>query len=170
MKNRQAGFTLLELLIVMAMLGIVFALSAGALSSGRDRSEMREAQKTFEQATERVRTLVRRFGYNYLLTISTDKKSFVYSAQNAAGVAVANSAPDVIGKFPTSVTIAVKPTTINLSNPLFKAPFARTLGGGAPICFELVSSISSLKTAVDLVGVTGKVVSRDISNTSGCTI
>jgi prepilin-type N-terminal cleavage/methylation domain-containing protein len=169
MKNTQ-GFTLLELLIVMAMLGIVFALSAGALSGGRDRREMREAQKTFEQATERVRTLVRRYGYNYLLTIATNKKSFVYSARDAAGLAVANSAPDVTGQLPDSVTISVRPLGLNLANPLFKAPFARTLGGGSPICFELVSSISSLKNAVDLVGVTGKVVSRDISNTSGCTI
>jgi prepilin-type N-terminal cleavage/methylation domain-containing protein len=169
MKNPH-GFTLLELLIVMGIFGIIFALSAVAFSGGRDRREMREAQKTFEQSAERVRTLVRRYSYDYVLTIATDKKSFVFKPQNKALSAIANSAPDVSGKLPDSVTITVKPLSLNLANPLFTAPFARTLGGATPICFELVSSISSLKTAVDLVGVTGKVVSRDISNTSGCTI
>lgn len=169
MKPRNQGMTLLELLIVMAILGIAFALSAGAMSGGRDRREMREGQKTFEQSLERVRTLVRRYSYDYVLTIATDKKSFVFKARNAAGAAVTNSAPDINGKLPDSVTVEKKsPSTVLLTNPLFLAPFARTSGGAAPICFELVSSISSLKTAVDLVGVTGKVVSREISNTSGC--
>lgn len=169
MSRKQMGFTLIELLIVIAIAGIIFALSAVALSGGRDRREMREAQKTFEQATERVRALVRRYSYSYLLTISTNKKSFVYSARNSAGAAVTNSAPDVGGTMPASVTLEMKsPPPADLAKPLFLAPFARIQTGGAPICFELVSSISSLKTAIDLVGVTGKVVSRDISNTSGC--
>ena len=165
MPTRLQGFTILELLGVILIAGILIALAFGSVNAGKASRELREGQTNFAQGLERARTLVKRYNYNYLLTIAADKKSFVLSARNAAGTAVANSAPDISGKLPSSVTLELPAgSSADLSKPLFRAPFSRIQTGGAPICFLLQSTTSSLKTAVDLVGVTGKVVIRASSS------
>jgi prepilin-type N-terminal cleavage/methylation domain-containing protein len=169
MKTRNQGFTILELLGVMLIVGILTALAFGSVNAGKTTRELREGQTSFAQALERTRTLVKRHNYAYLLTIASDKKSFVLSARNAAGVAVANSAPDVKGTLPASVTLEVPVgSSFDPAKTLFRAPFARIQTGGAPICFLLKSTTSTLQTAIDLVGVTGKVVTRAISNATAC--
>jgi prepilin-type N-terminal cleavage/methylation domain-containing protein len=161
MQSRLQGFTILELLVVILVIGILTALAFGSVNAGKASRELREGQTNFAQGLERARTLVKRYNYNYLLTIATDKKSFVLSARNAAGAAVTNSAPDISGTLPASVTLELPVgASANLSKPLFRAPFSQIQTGGAPICFLLQSTTSSLKAAVDLVGVTGKVVTR----------
>jgi prepilin-type N-terminal cleavage/methylation domain-containing protein len=169
MKTRNQGFTILELLVMIVIIGIVTALAFGAVNAGKATRELREGQTMFSQALERSRTLVKRHNYGYLLTIAADKKSFVLSARNVVGVAVANSAPDISGTLPTSVTLEV-PTgsTFDSSKALFRAPFARIQTGGAPLCFLLKHTTANLQTAVDLVGVTGKVVTRATSNATAC--
>jgi type II secretory pathway pseudopilin PulG len=169
MQTRIQGFTILELLIIIVIVGILTALAFGSVNAGKASRELREGQTNFSQALERARTLVKRYNYNYLLTIATDKKSFTLSARNAAGAAVTSSAPDVSGTLPSSVTLELPTgTTADLTKVLFKAPFAGIQTGGAPICFLLKSTTSSLQTAIDLVGVTGKVVTRAISTATAC--
>ncbi len=169
MKGSRFGFTLIELMVVIGILGIMLAAFTVLLSGGQDNRALQEGQKSFAQAVERVRTLVRRYSYDYFLTIAADKKSFVFTPKDVNGTVVANI-PTVSGNLPSTVTIeGKKPTTLDLNKRLFIAPYARTQGGGAPICFELKTTLSTKKTAVDLVGVTGKVVSRAFTTaTSAC--
>jgi prepilin-type N-terminal cleavage/methylation domain-containing protein len=164
------GFTLLEALVVIAALGIITALAIGSFTSGRDKQAVREGQTSFAQSIERVRTLVRRFGYNYKLTIASDKKSYTLSAQTVGtGAAVTNSAPDIKGIMPGTVKLQLGTgSTFDITKPIYLAPFSRLGTGTVPICFEILSTVSSYKTAIDLVGVTGKVVSRAISNATPC--
>ncbi len=164
------GFTLIEALIVLAILGVITALAISSFTSGRDKQAVKEGQTSFAQSIERVRSLVRRYGYDYKLTIATDNKSYTFSSQTVgAGAAVANSAPDIKGVMPSSVKLQLGTgSTFNIAKPIYLAPFSRLGTGTVPICFEILSTVSSYKTAIDLVGVTGKVVSRAISNATPC--
>jgi type II secretory pathway pseudopilin PulG len=169
MQTRIQGFTILELLGVMLIVGLLTALGFSSVNSGKSGRELREGQSSFAQALERSRTLVKRYNYNYLLTIAADKKSFVLSARNAAGAVVTNSAPDISGTLPASVTLELPAGSVaDLTKALFRAPFSGIQTGGAPICFLLKSTTSGLQTAIDLVGVTGKVVTRAISTATAC--
>lgn len=170
MKSRNQGFTIIEMLVVLAILGIITAIGIGTLNSGRDKRFVQEGQTAFAQSVERVRSLVRRFGYDYKLTIAADNKSYVFKPQTTStAAAVTNSAPDVTGTMPATVTLKLGTgSSFNLLNPIYLAPFGRLASGGAPICFEVLSTTTSLKSAIDLVGVTGKVVTRAISTATPC--
>jgi type IV pilus assembly protein PilA len=170
MKSRIQGFTIIEMLIVLAILGIVTAIGVGSLNSGRDKRAVLEGQTAFAQSVERVRSLVRRYGYDYRLTIAADNKSYVFKPQSTVtAAAVSNTAPDVVGAMPATVKIKLGTgSAFIISNPIYFAPFGRLGNGGAPICFELLSTTTTLKSAIDLVGVTGKVVTRAISTATPC--
>jgi prepilin-type N-terminal cleavage/methylation domain-containing protein len=170
--SRNYGFTLLEILMVIAVLGIITVLGISFLGK-RDRPALQEGQTSFAQSLERVRTLVRRYAYDYVLTIATDNKSYIFKAQTTKSsgtqAAVTNSAPDISGKMPDTVRLKLGTTSsFILTNPIYLAPYSRLGTGGAPICFEFSNTASTLKTATDLVGITGKVVNRAISTATPC--
>jgi prepilin-type N-terminal cleavage/methylation domain-containing protein len=164
--KKQLGFTLFELLIVMAIIGIAAALFASSLGSNGQRS-VREAQTQFATSLSRVRTLVQRYNVSYELGIASDKKSYTLTPKNGLNAVVAN-VPVISGKFVNGVTLEVLASAV-IPSTVYTAPFGRFGGGGAPLCFELVGG-QNYRGVISLVGVTGKIVSRAlrVSTTSGC--
>ncbi len=162
--RRIRGFTLIEVLIVVAVVGIIAGLSVQLLGNGSERS-MREAQADFVGNLERVRSAVIRYNVSYEMSIASDKKSYTFTPKNASGT-VQVGVPVIAGKF-SSVLLEIGFGT--LPGTIYRAPYARLGTGGAPTCFELIGS-QDYRSVVSLVGVTGKIIPRKIipSTVSGC--
>jgi prepilin-type N-terminal cleavage/methylation domain-containing protein len=160
----RKGITLIELLVVMAIIGILAAL-VGNLLGDRSRFQVREAQTKFASDLERVRNYVRRFNYGYDVAITTSGgvMSYRFFSVQRDGTAVTgtNVPPEINVSMLQGIKLAQKkPSTFN--GNVYLAPYGRIGSGGAPICFEITKADSKYETAVDLVGVTGKVISREI--------
>jgi prepilin-type N-terminal cleavage/methylation domain-containing protein len=169
--KKSGGFTLIELLVVIAIIGIIVAISGVWLFGDRSRFQIREVQTEFAKALDRSRSYVRRYNYSYVLTLekktdsTTLKDYYVYNIfpQDASGTAVTdpNLAPKISGRFPDNIIIQQKkpPTALTV---IYSAPLSRIGTGAASVCFEIKKDGSLYETSVDLVGVTGKVISRAI--------
>jgi type IV pilus assembly protein PilA len=156
------GFTLIEMLIVIAVLGIILAIGIPAF---RDpNASVKEAQASFAQATDRARGLVRRFNTDYRLEITNSGNSFRYYPVNASNTAI-NGLTEISQKLPEGVVLQAVLGN-DLSQPIFIGPFARTQSGAAERCFSISSSRAPKQAAVSLVGVTGKVIPRGLSETA----
>jgi type IV pilus assembly protein PilA len=163
---RRAGFTLLEMLVIIAIIGVLAAIGTMTFGDYRTRVRVTEAQKQFTVAVERTRNLARRFGQNYRLTVQnvTGRGSYSivpYSADWATEVTDIPSFKNQL--LPDGFTFS-NTTALNVE---FIGPLARSSATSACIGIQLANS--DLSAIVNLVGVTGKVVSRAISsNASPC--
>jgi type IV pilus assembly protein PilA len=156
------GFTLIEMLTVIAVLGIILALGIPAL---RDpNASVKEGQVAFAQATDRARGLVRRFNTDYRLEITNSGNSFRYYPVNGSNVAI-TGLTEISQKLPDGVVLQAVIGT-DLSQPIFIGPFARTQSGAAERCFSISSSRAPKQAAISLVGVTGKVIPRGLTETA----
>jgi prepilin-type N-terminal cleavage/methylation domain-containing protein len=78
MKSKtKNGFTLLEMLIVIAIIGIIAAIGFVNYNKTIKVQRLREAQGQFAQAIERARTLSRRYSQDYRLGISNKRYRIV---------------------------------------------------------------------------------------------
>ncbi len=164
MKKAISGFSLLEMLVVIGILGIALAL--GIVGFGdRTRAAVREGQTDFAQTLEKVRTLVRRYNYDYYLDLGATGSSYKFIAKDQTG-AVVNNIPSVQGNMPSGITIKQITNNNLLTRAMYQAPFART---SAPsFCFS-IQSINNLQGEVTVVGVTGKVIVYAPQPISTCT-
>ena len=71
-RQRAAGFTLIEALVVMSIIGLVAAVSIPSLQRARMRASMLEVVRTFEQAAAVSRITAIRRGRNVCLEILAD--------------------------------------------------------------------------------------------------
>jgi type IV pilus assembly protein PilA len=164
MKKASSGFSLLEMLVVIGILGIVLAL--GVVGFGdRTRAAVREGQADFAQTLEKVRTLVRRYNYDYYLDLGVTGSSYKFVAKDQSGTTM-TEIPTVQGDMPSGITIKQITNNNLLGRAMYQAPFART---SAPsFCFSIQSS-NNLQGEVTIVGVTGKVIVYAPQPTSTCT-
>jgi type II secretion system protein H len=71
-RRRQKGFTLIEALVVMAIIGIIAAVSIPSLRRSRMRASMLDVVRTFEQATAVSRINAIKRGTNVCLRVLND--------------------------------------------------------------------------------------------------
>jgi prepilin-type N-terminal cleavage/methylation domain-containing protein len=75
--SAKNGFTLLEMLVVIAIIGIIAAIGFVNYNKTIKVQRLREAQGQFTQAIERARTLSRRYSQDYRLGISNKRYRIV---------------------------------------------------------------------------------------------
>jgi type IV pilus assembly protein PilA len=178
----MSGFTLLELLIVIAMIGILAAVGFNAMAQFRARQHLRESQLQFSQTVERARALSRRYSQFVKVTVmppSSGTPDAPYTYEMAAYTVTRNyttGADDTYTKVttdPAPVVVAL-PDDLRITNItantdlILMGPFGRL--NSAPrhsYCFQRRGD-NNLLARVDVLGVTGKVVARGVQ-TDGAT-
>jgi prepilin-type N-terminal cleavage/methylation domain-containing protein len=133
----QQGFTLLELLIVLAILAILFGLAANGYVRYRARLELRQAQQVLVQELSRARSDARRLSQTQRITW-TDKTVLIGTRE----ISLSDSGAVTLQNLNEQ-------TTLN-----YTAPYGRILS--SEYKFELRGR-GGLTNMIYVYGVTGKV-------------
>lgn len=143
--DQHAGFTLLEILVVMSIIGIL----TGALSMSYMRNlrvqRLNEAAATVYAELSRARGLSQRQSIDQPITWTTT----TLSAGAGRSVALPNGT-----KF-----VTLPATGLTYTAPHGELEMPGSVDGWR---LEIVDATGTLHTAVDAVGVTGKVIRRNI--------
>jgi prepilin-type N-terminal cleavage/methylation domain-containing protein len=176
-RSRQ-GFTILELLVVIGIIGILASVAFWQLGSIRKNAELQNAQLGFVQDMDRGRQNARRYNVNYAVRIDTTNSKYSIvpvkdSTPNGAGptwvvlTASDGDYPQIKDKvLPYSAKFTLKSgITKSYSDNfvMFTAPFARVNADADCVAVN----IGTLKGEVNLVGVTGKPIPRPIRTGNG---
>ena len=174
----KRGFTLLELLIVIAMIGILAAIGFNSMTQFRAIQRLRESQLQFSQTIERARTLSRRYSLFVKVTVKPPASANApYTYRMAASKLVRNYATgadsytEVTDPAPEDYSLPTEMRITNITAAtelVLMGPFGRL--NSAPrhsYCFQRQND-NNLLARVDVLGVTGKVVDRGVQ-TDGAT-
>ncbi|MFN3265934.1 MAG: Tfp pilus assembly protein FimT/FimU [Deinococcales bacterium] len=164
MQKNSRGFTLIEVLIVIGILGIVLALAAFVFLREQQVQQLRAAQTQLATDIERARSLARRYSYNYRFTINYSTGAYIARALDNSN-AVVTTAPAVTGRLPNPIKLlSTVPTSTGSFSVVYSGPFGRMQGSAASsMRIGFGSAAGQLKTSVDMIGVTGQVIRRGIS-------
>jgi type IV pilus assembly protein PilA len=156
------GFTLMEMLVVIAVIGILTAIGFVSLEDYRAILRIREAQTQFSQDLEKTRQYSRRLSVNLTVKVNTSTNVYEMYAVKADGTK--DTALPSIGPFslPVGMQFSATPATATpaLADPVFRGPFGR-LQAISP-CYAIKISNRTPFAEITLLGVTGIVVSRPI--------
>lgn len=157
------GFTLVELLIVMVIVGIVATILLGFFTSAYRKTQLRDGAVQLVTDLRQARLQAQRNSADSVVTLqstATASPKSVYTTQwgTAAPVSRTLSTPVQVAPY-TSGTVAYNQVT-------YTAPYSE-LGGSAAaigVIWEVSSPVTSSKLYVKTVGVTGKVILSDTPN------
>jgi prepilin-type N-terminal cleavage/methylation domain-containing protein len=179
--KRGLGFTLLELLIAIAIIGVLAAVGFNLLTQFRAGQRLREVQLQFSQTVERARAVSRRYSLFVRVTVTPPTtvnpnapykyKMAAYSLNRDYSTG-ADTYTEQTDPAPIEITL---PDEFRISNVTtatdltLMGPFGRL--NSAPrhtYCFQRRND-NNLLARVDVLGVTGKVVARGLqSNGTTC--
>lgn len=134
------GFSLLEMLIVLVLVGILLGAGFMALTRFRDISELQQAQQIIVQEFNRARSDAFRLGVSQKINWTAD--SLTVAGENTRTVSFSASA---------RVKLITKPGSFSYS-----APYGTTSTAGSGIILELKSR-SGRSAEVLVYGLRGKV-------------
>ncbi len=162
-KRLNQGFTLLELLVVIFVLGVILAFGIGGILREQRVQQLRQVQTQLATDIERARSLARRYSYNYRGTLTIATGVYAFEPVNFAG-AVVTGVPTVSGKLSASIKImSTKPPATTSLVFGYTGPFGRLSAGASNVSIQIGYGVGQLKTSVDLIGVTGQVIRRGIT-------
>ncbi|GAO74752.1 Tfp pilus assembly protein FimT/FimU [Meiothermus ruber] len=155
---RRSGLTLVEILVVMAILGVLLAIASVNLNGARQRALVREAAASVATALLQARSEAQRYNSNVVVRLEVDGSVFTIT-QVRNGTLVSRTVRLPAGT--VAFVPAGGPNTLT-----YRAPFGVLEGGGAAFCFKLASqnppcdtTITSMpRSIVSVVGLVGKVV------------
>ncbi len=147
-KPAQKGFTIIELLLVCAIIGILSAVAAPNYMAARNRARVNEATAQLAADLQRARSSAQRSNTTASLTW-VDKSNYRTLIN---GVTVTRTLPENVE------IVAPANTTVSYS-----APFGE-VGGAAPVTFSVsLYGRSNVKPReVRVIGTTGKVYTREV--------
>lgn len=146
MKRRAAGFTMVELLIIMAIIAIVAGIFAWNMLRTLRQNELRDAAYQLMTDVRKTRATVQKTGLPSMIEIQPDKVT--YNMQTGTGPISSRILPN---------GVQVVPNTPGAYTQMMYFPPFGTLGADGTV-WKLSSPSFGLITYVKIVGVTGKVM------------
>ncbi|AZI42338.1 prepilin-type N-terminal cleavage/methylation domain-containing protein [Deinococcus psychrotolerans] len=145
MREKESGFTLLELLIVMVIIGILATILFFNFTAQFQKTRLRNAVTMLSSDLERARSASWRSGQNTKIQLLGNGSGYTYQQGVSTSTVV----------FPDGVTASLAPAS--LANSIsYTAPFADT--GAISGTFTLRGVNPSYTDAIRIIGVTGKVI------------
>lgn len=146
--QKRAGFTLVEILIVLAVMGIIMALATVNLQGLRERTQVRQAATDFAVLLRQARTLAQRYNANATVALTTT--GYTLTQTRSSGTVTQTYT------IPTGIE-AVATATGGETSITYRAPYGEVVSTGLSITFRSKRS-TNLSVLVGAVGLTGKVV------------
>jgi prepilin-type N-terminal cleavage/methylation domain-containing protein len=156
----KQGFTLLEMLVVIAVVGVVATLGVTTFLGFRQTTEIQQAQSQLAQDLERVRQLARRYSvtYRFETPSTTSYQAYALKADGTKDSTVPELALRVL---PNSATFSYTPS----ANAKYTGPFGRVNTTTSALCYAVRIASSGKFAEITLLGVTGRVTPRPIRTT-----
>ncbi len=155
---KKSGLTLVEILVVMAILGVLLAIASVNLNGARQRALVREAAASVATALLQARSEAQRYNSNVVVALEGGGTAFtIRQVRNGSLVSRTVRLP--------AGTVAQVPAG-GATTLTYRAPFGVLDGGGAAFCFRLVSQdvpcdtspTAAPRSVMGVVGLVGKVV------------
>ena len=158
MRHGQAGYTFIELLIVIAILAVLFAVGINTYREARRRAEVREGLAMLSATLQEARSLAQRFNVTTRVRF-TDPRTFVLEAKDRRG----NTHRNYHRELPVYLELHYSKdgsswrSTPSLDEVTYTAPFGETSASSTLFRVRHVRN-RRIAACLRIIGVTGKVV------------
>lgn len=162
MRHVRAGFTLMEMLAVLVVLGIVMAIAAPSYLRYINTMRMREGAQQVARDLERARTEAKRTNTCWTFKRTSSAGYQLQSYVNSTNASLPSR--DCTGTAGTVINRTMGPgTALNLvttaDTAYFRPPFGTNYGSSEKLSFQVASTAnSSINATVTVLGVLGKVI------------